>query len=116
MSALKTLKSQVEYVLDQDPESRNSDIRLMHKIWQKFYPKMLVQFQGKIYICFENMYDVPREDNIKRIRAKFQNELGKYPPTRLEIALKRGIKEDQWRIFMGYAPTPGHYLGAGILK
>jgi len=94
---LETLKSQVEAVLADEPETRNSDIGLLIAIWRKFYGI-------KMAVNVSQLYELPREDNVKRIRAKFQNEEGKYLPTELKIALKRGILEDKWRAFMGYAP------------
>jgi hypothetical protein len=94
---LKTLKSQVRYILENNIESRNSDITLMIEVWKKFYG---VQENIDLY----QLYDLPREDNIKRIRAKFQNEDGLYLPTTWEVAKRRGIEENKWRVFMGYPP------------
>ena len=76
---MKQLKKQVETILQEDEQSRNSDIRLMMVVWSKYYPEFITKIkdrQGNIkhYIEFKNLYNVPREDNIKRIRAKFQNE------------------------------------------
>jgi len=54
--------------------------------------------------CIElkNLFDLPREDNIKRIRATIQNYEGRYLPTSWEVAKKRGIEENKWRSFIGY--------------
>ncbi len=103
---LKTLKAQVEQILKTYPDTRDSDITLMIHIWKQYYGSRLVKFQGQtVFVALDNLYDLPREDNIKRIRAKFQNELGLYLPTKLEVALRRGIEEAKWREFMGYAPA-----------
>jgi len=112
MSALKTLKAQVEQMLINYPEARDSDITLMILLWRQYFPSQIFRFQnGTEYVAVNSLYDLPREDNIKRIRAKFQNDEGKYLPTKLEIALKRGIKENEWRSFMGYPqPDPNKYV------
>jgi hypothetical protein len=56
----------------------------------------------KHYVQLEKLFDLPREDNLKRIRAKIQNEEGKYLPTKKEIALKRGIEESKWHKAMAF--------------
>lgn len=45
----------------------------------------------------KNIMDLPREDNVKRIRAKFQNEKKMYLPTSLEVAKQRKISDEEWR-------------------
>lgn len=104
---LKTLKQQVEYCLQNSPEARNSDIKLMILVWINFY-----EIRGAV-IELNDLYYLPREDNIKRIRANFQSckkymETGdpkhapKYLPTDKKVAEKRGINEEIWRRFQGY--------------
>ena len=101
---IKTLKEQVKYVLEHNAETRNSDITLTIEVWKTFQP-YLIGFNGQQrYIALEALYDLPREDNIKRIRAHFQNVKKRFLPTELSVALKRGITEDEWRVSMGY-PT-----------
>lgn len=109
---LKTLKAEVAQMLKIYPETRDSDISLMIMLWQNYHKSQLVSMNnGTIYVALKSLYDLPREDNIKRIRAKFQNELGLYLPTKLEVALRRGIEEAKWRSFMGYAPVdPNRYV------
>jgi hypothetical protein len=102
---LRTLKKQVELALDNFPGTRNSDVELTLKVWEAFYPEKIWQFEvakGRKFIEMKSLFDLPREDNIKRIRAKIQNEEGRYLPTSWEVARKRGIEEDKWRVFMGY--------------
>lgn len=100
------LTTQVEYMLRNVPETRNSDITLMIAIWERYYPtKLLVGQSGAKAVLLKNLYDLPREDAIKRARAKF-NEEGKYYPTDWKVAKQRGIKEDEWREILGY-PTKG---------
>jgi len=100
MQTLQTLKSKVEYCLNYFPETRNSDISLTIKIWEEFYPTLLNN--GMVNI--KNLFELPREDNVKRIRAKF-NSKGKYLPTDIKIIQARGLKENKWREELGYSKT-----------
>jgi len=94
---IKNLKGKIEYCLRNYPETRNSDITLTIKIWQTFYGI-------SDFVSLKDLYNLPREDNVKRIRAKIQNDQKKFLPTILKVAKKRGILEDEWRVAMGY-PT-----------
>ena len=96
----ETLKNQVERVLQKYPETRNSDITLTIQIWKEFYPTRVMD--GKVSLA--DLYDLPREDNVKRVRAKFQNEENKYLPTVWEIARKRKINEMVWKNFIQSFP------------
>jgi len=104
----KTLKKKVEFCLRLFPETRDSDITLTHKIWTTFFSQYVVKELDGFWVKLEYMYLLPREDNVKRWRAKIQNPSGnypgKYPPTRLEVAVKRGWKEEIWRSNLGYNP------------
>ena len=78
---IKTLKARVEYCLQEYPESRNSDIHLTIHVWQVFYAEYLRDTSGgfgldSIYLA--NLFKIPSQDNIKRIRAMFQNKKRKY--------------------------------------
>ena len=53
-------------------------------------------------VMLKELFELPREDNIKRIRAKIQNDEKRLLPTKWEVARKRGILEDEWRVAMGY--------------
>lgn len=98
----KTVKEMVEACLRNIPETRNSDITLMIEIWRRYYPQRIKKgTTGEEGIWLKDLYDLPREDNIKRVRATFNSE-GKYFPTDWEVAKGRGIKEDQWRVALGY--------------
>lgn len=48
-------------------------------------------------VQLKDIFDLPREDNIKRIRAKIQNEEHRYLPTTPEIRKQRQISELDWR-------------------
>jgi len=90
------LQAKVKKVLIDCPETRNSDITLTIEVWKQFYG--IVES-----VALEQLYKLPREDNIKRIRARFceENEPWAFP-TRWEVAKARGINEDKWRKFLKY--------------
>ena len=102
-----TLQEKVEDILKTIPETRNSDIELMIEIWKKYHKSRLVAFQpvdnsGTCYsVPLGNIKFLPREDHIKRIRARFNQE-GKYLPTTLEVAEKRKMNILEWRAALGY--------------
>lgn len=103
---LRTLKAMVEEVLRDIPATRDSDIKLTIEVWRRFFPEK-VQFdrEGRHYVFLTDLYTLPREDNVKRIRAMFQNDPDnpQYPPTTLEVALERGMEEQHWRRALGLA-------------
>lgn len=102
MSRLNTLDHKVRVILQEDEKSRNSDIRLTQMLWWKFYKHSLLQQNGTVYVDIKKLFDLPREDNIKRIRAKIQNVEKKWLPTDPEVAKKRGWEIDEWRGYLGY--------------
>lgn len=92
----------VEHILRNVPDARNSDITLMIAIWQHYYPSMILTgTSGAKAVLLKHLYELPREDAIKRERAALNAE-GKYFPTDWEVAKGRGIKEDEWRVALGY--------------
>ena len=95
----KALKSQVKNILINCPDARNSDITLTIEIWRKYY-----NVGDSVPVKY--LYELPREDNIKRLRAKFC-ELGNSwaYPTDPKVARARQIKDDEWKRALGYAPT-----------
>lgn len=101
MGQIKDLDGKVRFVLEHYPDTRNSDIRLTQVIWY-VYCKDKVQFIGdEAVVALKDMYELPREDNVKRIRAKIQNEEHLFVPTVWEVAKRRGMKEDDWRGYLG---------------
>lgn len=101
MSKIKDLDKKVRYCLANDEKSRNSDIRLTQFIWWTYYRESLKEIDNVFYVSLGKLFDLPREDNIKRIRAKIQNEEHLYLPTDPAIARKRGWQEDEWRGYLG---------------
>jgi len=99
MEQLRTLKKQVEDVLTESPEARNSDKKLTWLIWQKFYG-----FRG--FFNYEQFEAVPSQDSVKRIRAVIQNEEYRLFPTKWEVAKKRNINKERWEKYLGYNNLP----------
>lgn len=88
----------VERVLEDVPATRNSDITLTIEIWKRYYPdKIITGKSGRQAVLFEHLYTLPREDNVKRYRAKLQNDQLKFLPTDPAVAKQRGINEEVWR-------------------
>lgn len=101
---MTNLKTQVEQCLQKYPETRNSDIKLTNAIWYEYYRnKLKNDEQGNLVVRLCDLYDLPKEDNVKRWRAKF-NSKGLYLPTEKKIIQKRKIKEEIWRSKLGYNP------------
>ncbi len=101
------LKNMVEQVLRDNPtymgaEARNSDVALTVLIWQRWYG-VSDKPDGMIHV--RRLFDLPREDNVKRVRAKLQNEEHKYLPTNQDVLIKHGILEDYWHDALGYNLT-----------
>ena len=91
----------VASVLREVPATRNSDITLTIEIWKRFFPNRIKDAR---YILIADLYELPREDNVKRARAYFQNTKKVYLPTDWAIAKRRGILEDEWRVALDF-PT-----------
>jgi len=105
-SEIKQLKEKVLRVLHEYPRGRDSDQWLTLKIWDLYYPSRVKEMEEKLpdgtiskrkYVFLRDIMDLPREDNVKRIRAKIQNEEHKYMPTSLEVAKQRRIREEDWK-------------------
>lgn len=103
-SAIESLKKKILRVLEENPKARDSDQWLTLKIWALYYPSKIKTIEEEVngvvrprkYVCLEDILDLPREDNVKRIRAKIQNEEHRFMPTTLEVAKQRKISEEDW--------------------
>lgn len=100
------LEKQIRHILATDEKSRNSDIRLTQMVWWNHHRSKLHQINGRVMVDVADLFTLPREDNIKRIRAKIQNDNKEFLPTDPAVAKKRGWQEDEWRKFLGY-PVAG---------
>lgn len=105
MARKRELQEMIEHCLDHQPETRNSDIALTIAVWERFYSQRLhTSPDGQPAVELRHLYDLPREDNVKRIRAKL-NEMGKYWPTREVVAKQRKINEVEWRAYINGIPA-----------
>ena len=95
------LKTRVLKVLEEQPATRNSDIALTLAIWRKYYDGIIITAPSGVQgVKLEDLFRLPREDNVKRVRAHIQNDLGKFLPTSWEVAKQRKIEEATWRVYM----------------
>jgi hypothetical protein len=60
------LKEKVLYCLKTDEQARNSDIRLTQVIWWHYHRnKLFKDDNGNVCVKIRDLFDLPREDNIK---------------------------------------------------
>lgn len=99
--AINTTKNQVLHCLMKYREARDSDITLLHKVWETYYAKYLKMGKdGEVGVYLKDMFNLPTHDNIKRLRAIIQNVEGRYLPTSLEVAKQRKINEGVWNAYI----------------
>lgn len=101
---IANLKNKVEYCLENYPDTRNSDIKLTNCIWIQYFNQKLFKVvetrefnieKATYAVKLIDLYDLPKEDTVKRIRAKFNSE-GKYLPTDPEVIKQRKLNEIEW--------------------
>ena len=75
MMSKETLKIMVTKTLEAVEQTRNDDIVLTTEIWKRYYPEYLrIDALGNQFVYLRSLNLLPREDNVKRIRAKLQND------------------------------------------
>lgn len=134
------LKDQVIEILKEQPATRNSNIALTIAIWRRYFPGYLFKApSGESSICLKDLYELPREDNVKRVRAKLQEMALKriedgtatggehwYLPTDEKVIEQRQINAVLWKKALGYnnpngqrqseqLPRPVGMLGFSII-
>lgn len=102
--SIKNLKDKVRRVLSLFPETRNSDIELTIRIWREHFPSKIVHSEkyNDDFVRLKDLFELPREDNIKRVRAVIQNVENEYLPTSSKIAEQRKINMDTWHKYMAW--------------
>lgn len=70
----KALKSKVVKLLSEQPETRDSDLHLTVRIFEHFYPQYIKN--GAIKLA--DLFKIPKQYDIQRLRAHVQNTLGLY--------------------------------------
>jgi hypothetical protein len=97
-SRIIKLRDMVLHILKEYPQSRDSDIWLTIKLWTIYYPTRITRNEAGVQvIALKDIIELPREDNVKRVRAKIQNEEHLYLPNSLEVAQQRHINMEDWR-------------------
>jgi hypothetical protein len=95
----KDLKSKVQYCLEKYVEARNSDVKLCNYLLLEFYKEYL-NYEGiSPYIYLKDLYNVPKFENICRLRRKF-NEKKMFLATDPFIIKERRKRERDWRYEM----------------
>jgi len=93
---LKTVKEQVEWLLERYPESRNDDFYLYILYVRHFEPELSRYIE---FIPFELIKKSTRFETIRRCRQKIQEE-GRYLPTDPKILRKRRKLAEAYRKVM----------------
>lgn len=98
------LSRMVEETLRDYPKTRDDDILLTQAIWWRYYRHLLEERKDgdsiEYLVNVKYIKELPREDHIKRYRARFQNENRIYLPTNKEVAKQRRWSENQWTLAM----------------
>lgn len=108
---MNKLKEQIEIILQTFPPTRNSDVHLMTTLWQNYYSHFMRRgTTGELGVWLKDLHDLPRLDDISRIRRLIQNDVmrplsARYLPTSWEVARQRRIKADEWRLAMSAVHT-----------
>lgn len=89
------LQEKIEHCLEKYPDTRNSDILLTRSVWHEFHNSSIFIHNGRPAVYAEDLMDLPREDHVKRLRARL-NSKGKYLPTNEGVLKKRRLLEKQW--------------------
>lgn len=109
MRRFQHLTRQVESILRDTPNTRNSDIDLTLWVWYSFYKEHLewdvneaLPDKGRWIVPLGNVRALPSEDRISRTRRKFQEPTpiypnGQYPPTDPEVIAARRRNEENIR-------------------
>ena len=104
---MKNLRDKVEACLKEYPLTRNNDIGLFNILLWKFYRDKLHTFpDNTLYIKLTNLSLVPKQSDVQRIRAHFQNKCNIYLPTLPEVREKRRIAEADYKRSLGYDSRP----------
>jgi len=96
------IREMIIYCLENFPETRNSDIALTLKVWQYFTDKVVwSEKTNSHWVQIKDLFDLPREDHIKRVRASL-NAVGMFMPTDPKVIEARNKSKKQWREELGY--------------
>lgn len=97
------LLEMVDRTLSVFPETCNSDVELVTKLWVTYYPNQIRKgSNGELGIYLKDLWEVPSASAIERYRRKL-NEDGKHLPTDPNVLKARGLMEDEWKENLGYS-------------
>lgn len=104
MAKLKNTRKMVQYMLETEPETRDDDLLLMLRIRDRFYYIKPLVIWNKTYLNIEvnEMKQLPNKDDIKRIRARF-NQLWLYISEKPAVRKLRKMNEEKYKKFLQYA-------------
>ena len=88
---LKTIQSEVDYLLEKYPDARNNDLYLMVLYWR------LIDKADIPFIPFSTIKVCSPPSSIWRVRQRIQNTLKRFPPTDPEVAKKRAERAKKFR-------------------
>jgi len=96
------LKEKVIHCLEKNPTTRNDDAQLTFNIIHEYYrDEMFYDEKKDKWFISTYALKIIREDHVKRIRAKL-NEEGKFLPTDEKVFKQRRLNEKYWRKELGY--------------
>lgn len=98
MSRQNTLEAKIRHILARYEETRNDDVRLQVQLIDTFGSPADILWRPdfKDSMIRISALRTFREDHVKRVRAKIQNDDGDFLPTDPDIRKKRQISEDEW--------------------
>lgn len=99
IQGIKKLEDRAKWILEKYPHTRDCDISLTNGIWLHWFPDKIKNIDGENYVNILDLKRMAREDNVKRVRAKIQNEMLLFLPTRWEIAKRRKIEQSVWEYY-----------------
>ena len=92
---LRTIREKVAGLLDCERETRNSDIKLQLRYWEKYCEAI---YQGGP-INPHDMYDLPKLTSLSRERAFLQNTLELYPSDKTTKKIREELEEKKKKIY-----------------
>lgn len=110
---ISNLHQMVSHFLRENEELRNDDIALQLALIKHKYPSAVrtSQIDQQEYVA---VFALRRftQDNVKRVRAKIQNEEGLYLPTDPEVRKQRKISQESWAAWLAQQQVSKRYEGA----
>ena len=91
LQEFRTIKQQVEYLLENYPSTRNNDFYLLW-LWLKIFKGLPLP-----WLDWKVFRDIPSISTVSRVRRKIQNEEGRFLPTDPEVLRERGWREEAIR-------------------